>query len=99
MKQPEALTQRRLAVGWLRCKDVFANTVGWCFEKLKAPAMLKAFEFVDPETDQTVYLSTSKRFAVLCVGPRRFYFDRLTGKFDGMSAAACSVAGRVEFRD
>ena len=99
MKQAEALTQNRVTIARLRCKDVFVSAIGWCFEKLKAPAMLKAFEFVDPETDETVYLSTSERFAVLCVGPRRFYFDRLTGKFDGISAAACSIARRVEFRD
>jgi len=69
---------------------------GWCLEKTNAPAKLEEFEFVDPVTDQTVYLSTSKTFSILCVGSRRFYFNRLTGKFDGTSAPSRSVADRVD---
>jgi len=67
-------------------KDAVRNGIGWCLEKSKAPARLKVFEFVDPASDETVYLYTSKRYSVLCVGERRFYFDRITGKFDGVSS-------------
>jgi len=73
--------------------------VGWCLEKIKAPAKLGTFEFVDPITDQTIYLYTSSRYSVLCVGERRFYFDRVTGKYDGMSAPASLVSDWVEFSD
>lgn len=99
MNESEPLTRSGAVILWLRCKDALLNTGGWCLDKIKAPAVLKEFEFVDPETDETVYLSTSRQFAILSVGSRRFYFDRLTGKFDGTSAPACSVSGRVEFRD
>lgn len=95
----QAFSHDKGEIRWMRCKDAFANAVGWCLERIKAPAKLKEFEFVDPETDETVYLSTSKLYAILSIGSRRFYFDRLTGKFDGTSAPACTVAGRVEFRD
>ena len=91
--------QSRREIFWLRCKDCIRVMVGWCLEKTQAPAKLKEFEFVDPETDETVYLSTGKRFSVLSIGSRKFYFDRLSGKFDGTSAPACSIAGRVELRD
>jgi len=67
-------------------KDVVRDGIGWCLEKSKAPAKLKVFEFVDPTSDETIYLYTSKRYSVLCVGERRFYFDRITGKFDGVSS-------------
>jgi hypothetical protein len=83
----------------LRVKDSILNAIGWCLEKIKAPAKLKEFEFVDPASDETVYLYTSKRYSVLCVGERRFYFDRVNGKFDGMSAPASLVTGRLEFGD
>jgi hypothetical protein len=98
-KRQQVFIENRSFIAWLRLKDTFANITGWCLERIGAPARLKEFEFVDPETDETVYLFTDKRFAVLCVGSRRFYFDRLTGKFDGTSAPACSVPGWVEFRD
>ena len=84
---------------WLRTRAGFANAIGWCLERFKAPAKLKPFEFVDPATDETVYLYTSKRYSVLCVGERRYYFSRVNGNFDGMSAPASLVPGWVEFRD
>jgi hypothetical protein len=84
---------------WLRVKTQALNIAGWCLEKFKAPARLKTFEFVDPVSDETVYLYTSKRYSVLSVGDRRFYFDRVSGKFDGISAPASLVSGRVELGD
>jgi hypothetical protein len=82
-----------------RVKDLFRNTIGWCLEKSGAPAKLKVFEYVDPVSDEAVYLYTSNRYSVLCVGDRRFYFDRISGKFDGISTPASSVAGWIEFRN
>jgi hypothetical protein len=95
----QAVTSSRAMIAWMRCKDACANLVGWYLEKSKAPARLKEFEYVDAETDETVYLFTDKRYSVFCVGSRRFYFDRLTGKFDGTSAPACLISGGIEFRD
>jgi hypothetical protein len=83
----------------LRIKTKALDVAGWCLEKLKAPARLKPFEFIDPASDETVYLYTSKRYSVLCVGERRFYFDRINGKFDGFSAPASLVPDWVEFAD
>ena len=83
----------------LRATTAFANTIGWCLERFKAPAKLKPFEFVDPATDETVYLYTSKKYSVLCIGERRFYFDRVSGKFDGASAPAGLITGWVELGD
>jgi len=67
-------------------KGAMRDGIGWYLEKSKAPAKLKVFEFVDPASDETIYLYTSKGYSVLCVGERRFYFDRITGKFDGVSS-------------
>jgi hypothetical protein len=82
-----------------QARDTFRNAIGWCLERVGAPARLNAFEFVDPVSDETIYLSTSKRYSVLCVGDRRFYFDRISGKFDGISAPASSIPGGIEFLD
>ncbi len=66
---------------------------------LHSPARLRPFEYVDPNTDETLYLYTDKRLSVLCVGDRRYYFDRITGKFDGVSERMMNVSGRVELSD
>jgi hypothetical protein len=83
----------------VRFRSFVKHKLGWCLEKIGAPAKLKAFEFVDPASDETFYLYTSERYSVLCVGDRRFYFDRITGEFDGFSTPSRAVADGVEFTD
>ena len=76
------------------------NGIGWCLEKLKTPAKLRVFEYVDPVSDETIYLYTSKSYSVLCIGDRRFYFDRITGKFDGISSpSSLGVADGLKLPD
>ena len=80
-------------------KDAVLNATGWAMNWVHSPARLKPFEYVDPDTDETVYLYTDKRLSVLCIGPRRYYFDRVTGSFDGISAGMVNVSGRIELTD
>jgi hypothetical protein len=75
----------------LAVRDALRNVTGWYLEKSKAPARLEVFEFVDPQSDETMYLYTSKRYSVLCIGPTRLYFDRITGKFDGVSSPSQQI--------
>ena len=85
---------------WLRAKSAALNGLGWCLEKTGAPAKLKEFEFIDPETNETIYLSTGTRYSVLYVGNKRFFFDRVTGVFDGTSTLLQDcVANRLELGD
>ena len=83
----------------LLVKDLFIQAAGRGLNLIHAPAILREFEFVDPETDETVYLYTSGRYSVLCVGSRRFYFNRTNGKYDGTSAPSDRVTRRVELAD
>jgi hypothetical protein len=85
---------------WLKLKDAVRNCIGWSLERLRTPARFKPFEFVDPETNETVYVYTDRLYSVLCVGQRRFYFDRITGALDGTSLELPDlVTGRVELSD
>jgi hypothetical protein len=85
---------------WLRVKSALLNRVGWYLEKTGAPAKLKEFEFVDPETSETIYLSTGTRYSVLHVRGKRFFFDRVSGVFDGTSTSLQDcVANRLELGD
>ena len=85
--------------GWLALKDAAHDGIGWAMNRVHSPARLKPFEYVDPDTDETLYLYTDKRLSVLCIGSRRYYFDRITGRFDGVSASVLDVAGRIELAD
>lgn len=92
----EVLLQEPAKIFKARLKDAVLNTVGRVMNWLHSPAMLRPFEYVDPVTDETTYLYTDPRLSVLCIGDRRFYFDRFTGKFDGVSASTDRVAGRIK---
>jgi hypothetical protein len=85
---------------WLKLKDRFTNALGWYLEKTEAPAKLKEFEFVDPETNETIYLSTGTRYSVLHVGSKRLFFHRASGVFDGTSSSLQDcVTNRLELGD
>lgn len=52
-------------------------------EAIHRPAKIREFEYVDPVSDQAVYLSTGARYSVLHIGSLKLFFDRATGRFDG----------------
>ena len=96
----EVIAQNRLRIGWMKLRDTVRNVAGWSLEKFRTPARLKPFEFVDPATNETIYVYTDRLYSVLCVGQRRFYFDRITGAYDGTSSELPDlVSGRVELFD
>src|ERR1035437_3320489 len=83
----------------LEMKDAALNAIGWAMNLVHSPARLRPFEYVDPDTDETVYLYTDKRLSVLCIGSHRYYFDRITGRLDGTSSSMVNVAGGIELAD
>lgn len=83
MECPESTQMQRQPEMWTRIRDWCRQKAGWVLEAIHSPAKIKEFEYIDPITNETVYLSTGERYAVLHVGDRRFFFDRLTGRFDG----------------
>lgn len=96
----DATTDNRWQIGWMKFRDLLRNVAGWRLEKLRTPARLKPFEFVDPDTNETIYVYTDRLYSVLCVGQRRFYFDRITGTFDGVSSELPDrISGRIELSD
>jgi hypothetical protein len=93
----EVATKNPAMIAWLRLRDGLRGLIGWGLEKFRAPARLKPFEFVDPDTNETFYVYTDRLYSVVCVGQRRFYFDRITGAYDGTSLSLPDlVTGRVE---
>jgi len=85
---------------WHRAVDAVRGGIGRAIEFVHIPAKIKEFEYVDPSTNEIVYLSTGARYSVLHVGDKRFFFDRLTGRFDGTCTSLQErVADGLELRD
>lgn len=96
----EVTSNSWLRIGWMKLRDGLRNVAGWSLERFRAPARLKPFEFVDPETNETIYVYTDRLYSVLCVGQRRFYFDRISGAYDGTSLELSDgVTRRIELAD
>jgi len=68
---------------WIRIRSKVRYVAGLLLEKSHSPARIKEFEYIDPITNEIVYLSTGARYSVLHVGGKQFYFERVTGRFDG----------------
>jgi len=68
---------------WRKAVRRVVRVAGTTLEFCHAPARIKEFEYVDPATNEIVYLSTGARYSVLHVGAKRLFFDRVTGQLDG----------------
>jgi hypothetical protein len=91
----ETTVSNRVLFSWHSVKSAALNALGRAMNSLHSPARIREFEYVDPISDQTVYLSTGERYSVLHVGSLRLFFDRATGRFDGTCR---SLEERVEDR-
>jgi hypothetical protein len=96
----DPMIQCRWKVSWRRVKGTVSNIAGWAMNFLHSPAMLNEFEYVDPISDQTVYLSTGARYSVLHIGSLKLFFDRATGSLDGTCRSLEErIADRFELLD
>ncbi len=78
----------------------FSELAGRVMEVFHFPARLREFEYVNPISDETIYLSTGPRYSVLRVGKQMLFFDRVTGRFDGTCTSLEErVADRLELLD
>jgi hypothetical protein len=68
--------------------------MGAWLENTRASARLRPFEYEDPHSGESVSLTTSREYSVLSVGGRRFYFGRISGKFDGVSSPLAAPTGQ-----
>jgi hypothetical protein len=80
MRSPIAESKESI---WMRALRRALHAAGAALELCHAPAKIREFEYVDPATNEIVYLSTGARYSVLHVGAKRLFFDRVTGQFDG----------------
>lgn len=67
----------------------FGERVGAMLNKLGFPGAIRNAVIRDELTDYVVEVSTGPLFTKISVNGRDYYFDRLTGRYDG-SGCGCS---------
>ena len=61
--------------------------VGRLLNKMRVPAAIQPVEIVDKVTNQHVAVAVDELFVTVSVNGRDYYFDRITGRFDGTGSA------------
>jgi hypothetical protein len=61
--------------------------VGRLMNKLGVPAAIQPIEITDELTKQHVAVNVDDLFVCVSVDGRDYYFDRITGRFDGTGSA------------
>jgi hypothetical protein len=61
--------------------------VGRLLNKMRVPAAIQPVEIVDKVTNQHVVVAVDELFVTVSIDGRDYYFDRITGRFDGTGSA------------
>jgi hypothetical protein len=80
-----------------RIKDGVRQTPAVLYSILELPGLVQPIDYADVVTGDRVRIQVGKRYTVIAVNRREYWFRRLTGAFDG-TGYACSDA-RVESLD
>lgn len=64
-------------------RDIIHQLPSQILAFLNAPGFIRGIEYSDKVTGDYISIRVNKRFTVISVNNRDFYFRRLTGKFDG----------------
>jgi hypothetical protein len=70
-------------VATLRAREWLGRFANW----IRIPGAIKPTEIHDPLTGQRIAVTVDAFFVRLTVNGRDFYFNRLTGRFDGTGSA------------
>ena len=65
------------------------DAVGRLLNLFKLPAFIRPMKYNDPVTGNDIEITISPTFTRVNVNGRDYYFNRLTGAFDGTGQASC----------
>ena len=65
------------------------TVTGRLLGRLGVPGAIRPVEINDQVTGLTIKVTVSPRFTMIKIDGRDFYFERLTGRFDGTGSGCC----------
>ena len=80
-----------------RLKDWVQSLVFGLLGTLRFPGLIKPLVYKDAVTGDFLQIETRKRFTVLSVNGRDYYFRRWTGKFDGTGFGCASTQASADY--
>ena len=79
-----AVRAARGGATWLEIQTGRARQwLGRALNKVRAPGAIREMEFKDKLTGQHLVVSVGELFVCISANGRDYYFDRITGRFDG----------------
>ena len=73
-------------------KDVVAQIPGQLCSLLHLPGFIQAMDYADMVTGDRIIIHIGRRYTVITINSRDYWFRRISGKFDG-TGYSISVAG------
>ena len=77
------LETNKIKIFWWNTKDRIKTGIASVFDFIGIPPMVNDVDIPDYASGIYLRISHSKRFTIVSVNGRDFWFNRLTGKFDG----------------
>ncbi|MGO9769678.1 MAG: hypothetical protein ACLPSW_09025 [Roseiarcus sp.] len=68
-------------------RERLRGSVGSVLNWMRMPGAIRSAEITDKVSGQQISISVGQRFVRLAVDGRDYYFDRLTGRFDGTGSS------------
>ena len=72
-----------------RIRDTVTYSPNWLYTLLGIPGFVQPIDYPDIVTGNRIRVKVGRRFTVVTVNNRDYYFRRLTGIFDGTGYSYC----------
>ena len=73
-----------------RIRDAITRFISWIYAFLKLPGFVRSIDYSDRVTGDYIRIHVGRRFTILTVNNRQYWFRRFTGRFDGTGYVVCS---------
>lgn len=73
----------------MRIRDATYQFIRYIYALLNIPGLVRPLEYADRVTGDFVRIKVTRRFTIISVNHRDYWFKRLTGRFDGTGYSVC----------
>lgn len=74
-----------------RIRDAIYQLIGIICGLLRLPGFVRSIEYADKVTGDYVRIRIGRRYTIVSVSDRDYWFNRLTGRFSGTGYSCCNL--------